>query len=501
MTTSWFRALVPALPLAVAFAFAVAPGCKRRAPIAPTAPAVPLDGPAPAPAAILPKRGVGVDDPFARMSAASAKALRAGHAALRARKLEDARAAFASVIAVLPDHTAARFQHLRATVLAGRFDEAPDLWAELLVRDFVAYAGKLDQPKDLAPLRASPVWARMRAIENAARVAYAAGLSGGALFVGRTRTGAPQVLPNGAIELSLNQEIFHYDHRTRRYRRLTDTGGQVFALEPSADRKALAYLLAPAVGPLLGGEAAFRDPKGGALDLVSLETKGPAPFRPAGLLASQVTVCFTNERAPLWRVTNERGETADYAFDGTRSSMARAAGVTCAVGSGTTASTDGVKRSWPADQRTPLADAGGGSELSRAVDTLGRDRPAELSAISWAPGGKRGAFAGVLKPCASQNAKSPADGAHNNLYVWDKDKPRPAKIASAVSYFESRWLDDDHLLYEGGVEQAARLLVYDVTTNVSTPLEAPARGGLYGYPTLACPEDFGHDDADDDGAE
>jgi hypothetical protein len=120
-------------------------------------------------------------------------------------------------------------------------------------------------------------------------------------------------------------------------------------------------------------------------------------------------------------------------------------------------------------------------------------RPVDPTTISWAPGGKRMSYAGLLDTCSSKRAGTARAGGKNDLFMWDADKKRPARIASAVSRFEAAWMDDGHLLYEGGVGSAARLYVHDAATGTSTPLKVRAGGGLYGYPTIACEED---DDAD-----
>ena len=106
---------------------------------------------------------------------------------MSAKKYDDARTAFAAVVAAHPDYTPARFQELKAAALGGHVADVPALWRELLARDFVAYAGRLDKPKDLAPLRASPEWARIKAQEASIKPAYAADLGKGLFFVARGR--------------------------------------------------------------------------------------------------------------------------------------------------------------------------------------------------------------------------------------------------------------------------------------------------------------------------
>ena len=74
----------------------------------------------------------------------------------------------------------------------------------------------------------------------------------------------------------------------------------------------------------------------------------------------------------------------------------------------------------------------------------------------------------------------------NELYVYDKTKRAAQRIASAVSYFETLWLDDDRLVYEGGVGKDGKLQIHDFATHGSTKLPTRHGAGLFGVPTLAC---------------
>src|SRR5262245_13799559 len=80
--------------------------------------------PAPAPAAAAP---IGMDEPFERLKAASARELGSGFSALRQKKYAWAREAFHNVVLVYPDYTLARFQELRAAALDGDFGAVPAL--------------------------------------------------------------------------------------------------------------------------------------------------------------------------------------------------------------------------------------------------------------------------------------------------------------------------------------------------------------------------------------
>ena len=101
-------------------------------------------------AALLP---IGMADPFARLSPPVAKAMERGYKALKLKKYDEAAAAFGEVVAGAPDHTASRFQYARALLLSGKLPEARQQLEELLARDFIAYAGRVDKPKEWKPLR------------------------------------------------------------------------------------------------------------------------------------------------------------------------------------------------------------------------------------------------------------------------------------------------------------------------------------------------------------
>ena len=149
-------------------------------------PAAPALQPEPPPLPPPPPMPVGMADPFVRMNAAGVQLVDEGWKALRQRQYGEARAAFHALVTAYPDKPAARFQELRAAALENDFAAVPAMWRELLARDFVGYARRLDSGKELAPLRASPQWKQIQAITAEMRSRYAAGLDRGVMFVART---------------------------------------------------------------------------------------------------------------------------------------------------------------------------------------------------------------------------------------------------------------------------------------------------------------------------
>jgi hypothetical protein len=470
--------------------------CKKTPPV--VAPASDVRPPPPPPRAELPARGVGMDDPFARMAAETVKLLNGGYKALRGKRYPEAAAAFAAVVAALPDYTPARFQQLRAAALDGRFADVPDIWRELLARDFVGYAGRLDKAPELEPLRASAVAPRLRDIQEAIAPAYAAGLSTGVLFVARTHAAeAPKLDATGVAKARLTQEVYHFDLSTGRYRRLTDTGGRVFAVAVSPGGKSLALLVTPALARLPDGRLAFRDPEGAVVNLATLQLTGPAPLGAVGFSAHQISLCQSKAGEPLWLAAAPSGvDTTAYAFDSTGAALVRVEGQgeACAAGDETQATPETVRHLGPDDPDAHPSDNGDRLQIAGAGKPLRLIRPVNPASIVWSPGRKRISYAGLLDPCKVKREGAASKTTRNELYVWDFETKRAQRIASAVSKFDSRWIDDDHLVYEGGVGGSGRLFVYDARAGTSAPLKTRVGAGLYGYPMIAC-DDEHEDDA------
>lgn len=244
----------------------------RTAPVVKMAPPAPIVVPTPSPPAA--PTPAGMEDPFGRLAPTSARNLDAGWRAMRKKDWGASRDAFHAVVLEHPDYVAARFQELRATVLDGDLAAVPALWRELLARDFVGYADKLDKAKEMKSLRASPQWTQLEAIRAEARSAYGAGLDRGLFFVARTRGHLGPKFDGDDAKLELDQEAYHFDPATRRIRRLSDTGGHVVAVHRDGEHRQLVILTARALKKTPAGDA-FATPEAMALSLDTLERSGP----------------------------------------------------------------------------------------------------------------------------------------------------------------------------------------------------------------------------------
>jgi hypothetical protein len=446
-------------------------GCKKKAPEEQAGVAGQPAQPAVAEPALRP---IGMDDPFARLSGDGPRQLNLGYRALRTKKYDDARAAFGEVITLTPDHGPARYQQVRAIALSGKLADVPDAWAGLLARDYVAFAGKLEKPKEMAPLRAAPEWAAVQRAEKDYRYAYSKGLERGLFFVARTReAGAVRFAAGGTAPLDLNQEAYHFDPAASKYRRLTETGGHLFAIAVSPGHKVLSFLVARKLASAGDGQA-FDEPEVGYVDLVSLETVGP--FKIAGRPA-QVALGFTAAGEPVW----EAGE--KYMVDSAKTAVAAQAAAQ--VAGAKTVATPQVVHGEPAAASGARVSADG-----RAIEIAGADKPVRAardldpSSIEWSPGKKRLTYAGKIDACKVIAGETKE--AKNELFVWEADKKTASRVAQAVSYFDTLWLDDDKLVYEGGVGKDGKLHVVDLATRNDVALKPRYGAGLYGFPTLSC---------------
>ncbi|MGZ3441962.1 MAG: hypothetical protein ACXVDD_20720, partial [Polyangia bacterium] len=129
-------------------------------------------------------------------------------------------------------------------------------------------------------------------------------------------------------------------------------------------------------------------------------------------------------------------------------------------------------------------------------------RPLAQSSLTWSPTKSRLTYAGKLDACKILKGESKDK---NELYVYDKQKRTAQRIAAAVSPFETLWLDDDRLVYEGGVGKDGKIHLYTFSTHADEALPTRHGAGLYGVPTLACEaaesgidEDMGEEESQGD---
>jgi hypothetical protein len=425
---------------------------------------------------------IGMVDPFARLAPEAGKALERGYKALRSKKWDDAAKEFRAVIALAPDYTPARWSLVRALAIGGKFTEVPAAFEELVARDYVAYADKLDKPKDFAGLRNAPEWAKLTEVRGRYKPAYAQGLDKGFFFVARNRPANEPKFEGDAKEapLDLRQEVFHYDLDGKRFRRVTESDGHAFAINRATDGKTLAFLVAPRLHRERGADS-FVDPKVGVIDLQTLDTVGPFVMKGQ---YDQVMLGTNQSGQPLFTFVVSTGSSATYTIDTAKSGLAKLEG-------GAVLPTGGETRAWPNQVAHLPGKAVDGVKMTDGANQFAIDgqpapviaaRPLAQSSLEWSPGKTRITYAGKLDACKILKG----GGDKNELYVFDVTKKSAQRVAAAVSAFETLWLDDDHLVYEGGVGKDGQIHLYAFTAHADSSLPTRHGAGLYGVPTLAC---------------
>jgi hypothetical protein len=428
---------------------------------------------------------VGMVDPFARLTDASSKSLQAGYKALRSKKYDDAQTAFRALTNAAPDYTPGGWALVRSLALGGAFKDVPSAFEGLIARDYVAYATKLDTAKEFTALRNAPEWAKIDELKTRYRDAYAKGLDKGFFFVARTRA-ASDVKVNDTTKdaaLDLKQEVFHYDPDGKRFRRLTETDGHAFAINTSPDGKTLVFLVATKLHRKDGGVDVFVDPRVGAVELATLTAIGPFPENGQ---YDQVVLSTNGSGAPIFMFVTSTGAAKTYGFDTARTGLAELTGEATIPQAGET-------RVWPGQvlhmtgrvvAGVKMTDGANSFVIETGNITVTAARALAQASLDWSPGKSRLTYAGKLDAC--KILKSGAAGEKNELYVYDLGKKSAQRIASAVSAFETLWLDDDRLVYEGGVGKDGKLHLYAFVAHADSTLPTRNGAGLYGVPSLSC---------------
>jgi hypothetical protein len=451
------------------------------APVVAKAPEVPPPAPVPVPAPKVTTPPVGMQEPFKRLDARAVEKLNEGFAALRKKKYGEAQDAFHAVVAAYPDHTAARFEELRAAVREGDLAAVPALWRALISRDYVGYAERLESSKEMAPLRDAPEWKEIQAIKKELKAAYTAGLDRGLLFVARLRPyTAPKFQEGGGeyeAKLELDQEAFHFDRGTGRIRRLT-SGGGVVAIHREGGK--VMVLTAKSLKKVKDGTA-FGKPQAAMLSLETLEKAGPIAIDAD---ARSVQLCFSTKGEPIWAV---RGPAVDRSLtlDATGSALVGLE-ENCATTVATTL-VDPIRIEYRRPDPEGVALSDDGLQLT-GVDA---DKPVRASqviragSLTWSPGKKRFAYSGSGDRCGSGTPDKPVG---NGLFVWSAEQKKAARVQGTAAYYETQWLDDDHLAFESRTEGTARLTIHDFSGGQPVTIKTPSGVGLHGLPTVNCTE-------------
>ena len=292
----------------------------------------------------------------------------------------------------------------------------------------------------------------------------------GLFFVARGAPGEAR-WEGGRARLDLHQEAYHYDPAKRQYRRLTETGGRLYAIAVDPKGRFLSYLTAQAIerGATLDR---FVEPGLGAVDLTRLRQH---PEKRLGGPVTIVDLVFSTEGRPLW-ITD--GEMHALGNDGL-AAVPLDVGRIAAVAGRTFAKPGKVVHYGPPQIGTRIAVDGRGVVID-GEGQAAADGEVELPSIEWSPGRRRLAFAAGFDPCDTKAASS--------LHVYTALTKAAAVVARGRSAFDSHWLDDERLAFDGGDGAQGVVRIHDFSGGGEQSLLAGHGAALFGLPIPVCGE-------------
>ena len=289
-------------------------------------------------------------------------------------------------------------------------------------------------------------------------------------------------------KIDLAQEVYQVDVTSKRYRRLTDTEGRVFAFSLSPGNKALSFLVVAGIAEPSSATPRFADVSAGVIDLATLETVGPLRLGAPGTKVGAVVLAWSKDGDPVWitRAGPEPGEDeTSYALDATRTA-AVVVGLSGAVpGNRTTATPSSVTTSDVVADMVTVSDDRKTLQIVDEDRTLRATRALDPTSVRWSPAGKRLVYAGAFDECKATAAGGKPE--KNELYVWERGKKSAARVAAAPALFRSAWIDDDRLVYQSGAGKQTRIHVYQPATRADLVLKSRAGSALWGFGAVVCP--------------
>lgn len=490
MKTLWN---VPALALGLSLAL-LGPGCKKKPDGKPATGGTTSGGAGGETVKATPLQPFGVLDPTPRLSSEAGKSLEAAWKAYKAKSWSDAQQHFTAVVTAAPDYLPARWALVRTLAQGGQFGELPAAFEALIARDFLNYWKKLDDGKEFTALRAAPEWSKIGALKARYSDAFQKGFVTGIYVVLASKAQKDLAWNKDVAELHQNQEAYHYDPESKRFTRVTDTGGHVQAILPSKDGKAVAFLVADKLVRISEGREAYVEPKIGVVDLDDLSTIGPAPLK-----ASTELVVLMQAKDLSWHFGfRTEGKDKYYAFDTAKTGLTELDIDAEAVFVGKTASSPKeLLYTAPVQEGTVEIKSDKQFLVQGSPQVIVAARPIAAASFAWSPKKSRVAYAGVLDACALAEAKEAAkdpkkkakvdpDKGKNELFVFDKQKGAAQRLAQGVSSYRVIWFDDDKVVFDEGIGASAKVIVYSINDHAPTPLPTRFGAGLFGLPIASC---------------
>ena len=224
----------------------------------------------------------------------------------RQERWADAREKYRAALAADPDFLAAQLNLACAFSREGRYAEAADQASKLIRTAYVPWQREVREAMDLGILQDQEVYAKVKAAMAESATEWAALVERSVLFLARTKP-AVNVSGEGALLLSLSQEIFAWNPETGRYLQVTAEDGHVLGFVRSADRRRVVYILG---GKLMRAPGQPDVLRGLSLRVLEIPTMALGPMVPIPAEITKVELGFV--ASPEILVTGQDGQSAAF---------------------------------------------------------------------------------------------------------------------------------------------------------------------------------------------
>jgi hypothetical protein len=224
----------------------------------------------------------------------------------RQERWAEARDKYRAALVADPEFLSAQLNLACAFSRESRYAEAADQASKLIRTAYVPWQREVREAMDLGILQDQADYAKVKAAEAESAMEWGALVEKSALFVARTKP-AVKLSGQGALVLSLAQEVFAWNPETCRYLQVTAEDGHVLGFVRSADNRRLVYLTGGKLMRTPGQPDVLRGLSLRVLELPTMALGQPTPI-PAEV--TKVELGFV--ASPEVLVTGQDGKTAAF---------------------------------------------------------------------------------------------------------------------------------------------------------------------------------------------
>jgi hypothetical protein len=224
----------------------------------------------------------------------------------RQERWEEARKKYRAALAADPAFLGAQLNVACSFSREGRYADAADEAAKLIRTAYVPWQREVREALDLGILQDQKDYATVTSAMSESARTWGGVVGKGIFFLARTKPPV-NVAGEGALLLSLSQEVFSWNPETGRYFQVTAEDGHVLGFVRSADKRRVAYLL----GGRLVHESGHADVlRGLSLRVLEVPTMTLGPGVPIPGEVAKVELGFA--ASPEILVTGQEGESAAF---------------------------------------------------------------------------------------------------------------------------------------------------------------------------------------------